>query len=237
MASKKQLTTTIRLFKRYEIKLTRRDSFLAIVGLLVLAVIVLWLAVTQIQRLIAIHQQQQRFDSIHSVQRSFETNVRQLLGPKLTDMKEYDSCYHTAQHEMRFPFTTNGVLTCGMEIQGSTFRLPNDSNNPLVSDSWNTMRHIAVVAKATMQQSRLAYTQWKSAQLPDYRNEYLGYSDSYNLYGDIVRCDLSGEMPATLPPDRAVVNVKQNQVYFTFNCYQDTSKNFFQFVPSPLDRY
>ncbi len=232
MASKQQATTTSKFPKPYGIRLTKRYIPLATAGLLVLAVVV-WIAIAQIQRQLAIHQQQQRFDSIRSIQRAFETNMRQSLGSSLTELKEDDSCYHLAQQEFHF-LGTNGVLNCGMEIQGVTNELPGVAASG--NGAWYTSLQIAAAAKDALQHSGLAFTRFGLDSIPKYDGAVI-YGDNYNLYGQLVRCDLSAYDRYDPVPTKSVKTVHSDQLYFTFNCYQSASKNFFKFVYSPLDIY
>jgi len=203
-----------------------------LVGLLIVIVLAALIAVAHFQheaaikrqqQQAAINAQQQRFDSIKQVQQSFEANVRQALGTSLTDMKEYDSCYHLAQSEFHFS-GPNGVLYCGMEIQGAANELPNVAASG--HGAWDTSLVIAGAAKAALQQSGLAFTPPVSENKPG-MNDHVSYLDIYNVYGDNVRCDLSVV--------NQYVGIKAGQLKFSFNCNQQASKNFFQFVPSPLD--
>ena len=186
MASKQQATTTSKFPKPYGIRLTKRHIPLATAGLLVLAVVV-WIAIAQIQRQLAINQQQQRFDSIRSIQQSFETNVKQSLGSSLIDMNEDDNCYHLAQKEFHF-LGTNGELNCGIEIQGHTKELPSVAASGY--GAWYTTLQIAAAAKEVLQHSGLAVTRFGFDNTPK-PNGVVIYSDYYNLYGQLVRCDLS----------------------------------------------
>jgi len=67
-------------------------------------------------------------------------------------MSENDSCYHLAQKEFNLPFTTNGELNCGMEIQGSTKVLPSVASSG--NSDWDTTLQIAAAAKDTLQTFR-----------------------------------------------------------------------------------
>ena len=207
-------------------------------------VLVVWGAVALNRHENAIYQkqqkdisdQQQRFDDIRLVQQQFETNVRRSLGSSLTDMKEYDSCYHLAQSEFHIG-GPNGILYCGMEIHGATNAVASTTSSGYAA--WNTALAIAGAAKAALQQSGSAFTlnnQIEPSKHEPGPNGFVGYSDYYTLYlnGEKVGCDLTVETIKDTG-DINGLKVKSGQLFFRLNCYQQASKNFFQFVPSPLD--
>lgn len=180
----------------------------------------------------AIQQQEYRFTSIQHIQQNYELSVRKLLGSSLTDLREYDSCYHLGQSEIHFRPFPNGVLYCGMEVQGATYAL--ESSSSASSNDWQTTLNIAVAVKNSLRSSGLQFTHvgLENSPLP---NGVINYYDNYYLYGQTVRCDFFAENNYNPGLSQSIVAVQPRQIYFTLNCYQSTSKSFFHFVSSPLD--
>ncbi len=214
-------------------KLLKRKEHWIVVTLL--ALLITWVLFVQIPRLIAIHQQQQRFNDIRKIQQAYKTNVQNALGSSLTDMKEYDSCYHLVQHEFHL-FGANGVLYCGMNLQGAANPLPDADPANAARD---TIARIAKSAMAALQQSGYPYSRSGFGSGPQ-SDGIANYSDYYTvtIQRQPVVCKFDAtNQTASIPTTNTIVTVKPKQIYFSFDCSQPAAKNFFSFIPSSLDKY
>ncbi len=150
-------------------------------------------------------------------------------------MTEDDSCYRMGQQEMHFPPFPNGELNCGIAIRGAVTAPPStvDTSN----NAYETSLRVATIAKKTLQQSGLAFTQDNTPnRTGPGPNGNASHSDTYHLYDQTVRCDLYANTQNSLvKEENSGLIIQPGQLAVTFDCYQSASKNFFKYVPSALD--
>jgi hypothetical protein len=227
MANTKSITTTKQPTVPTSAKLTKQQGLRLAVGLLAAALVV-WFAIAQVQRQIAIHQQQQRFDSLRPLLQSFETNARKSLGSSLTDMKEHDTCYYREQTDF-----TKGRLHCSIKIQGATNELPGTMSSG--NGAWETSKRLDAILRTTVQQSGLVVWQGGDTGGPE-SNDNVDSDDFFypfeRQYPSIqsVRCDFQTTKPIGV--FNSAVTVRPDQVFFSFACDQRASKTFFPLIGS-----
>ena len=203
----------------------RLISALGVLAILILCGVVLNFVSTQI----AIRDQQTRFDKIHVVMADFETSVKKALGANLTDIKEYDSCYLLEQNETPFP-GPDGVRYCGIELQGATNLPATDSARH--DGGWSMVTSINEIALMSIRKTGLnANSSGFSPGAAPQDGRAMSYDNFFYIYGNqSVRCDVTGSRPYS-PNQASVISVGPDQLYFTFQCEQKASKNFFKFIP------
>jgi hypothetical protein len=232
MAGKKKVNS----FKKQPLgsgQILTKHNILRALGVVLVLAIVGWIAMNQVQRQIAIHHQQQRFDKIRRLQQNFQANVRQSLGSSLISINENDSCYREDQSDLgAFRPFHNGILFCGIRVSGYTKELPNAISSGHGATSTRSV--LAGIARDVISHSDVDYRQgYHSITAPEPENS-VGVDDRYDLYQKNVRCDLSVVTLNVRGTDGAL-RVKAGDLEFHLNCEQPASKYFFRYVPSALD--
>jgi hypothetical protein len=211
-------------------KLSRRNTLISF-GILIVLTLIGWIIVRQHQRANAIQTQQQRFNTIHSVERSFETNVKSLLGTSLVDIYEESRCYNTNQGPW-----DNGELWCGVSVVGDTKELP--STVASSQGAWDTITQVDTVAHNEVAKSGVSYYSPEWSPGGPKSGDSLSYDDFFYLYGKKalnngteMRCDITGNKFS----DSVIANGasgKPKQFSFKFSCDQRSFKTFYPFQAS-----
>lgn len=230
MIKKKTIKTTSSATTRSGSKLSKRNVILP-TGALLTVLLVGWAFARQHQRADAIQTQQQRFNTIHSVESSFEKNIKNLLGPSLVNMHEESTCYNTDQGPW-----DNGELWCGVSVVGNTKELPSTVVGG--QGAWNTITQIDRMAHNVVAKSGISYYSpgWDPGG-PE-PGDGLSYDDFFYLYGKKAQSNET-EMRCDITANKATDTViaqgssgEPKQFIFKFSCDQRSYKTFFPYQAS-----
>lgn len=181
----------------------------------------------------AIHDEQRRFNTVHAAIQETKTSLQQVLGSSLTDIKEYDSCYHMDQTETPAPpIFANGVLYCGMNLQGATYpwQRANASNK-----NWETMVYVNQLVMSSFNRAGLAPVMYGHATNEPEIGRPISFGSSFTLYGNLMYCVVSGDSEYNDFVYPSVEDSLPGQLYFSLNCEQQSTISYYHFVPSGLD--